>query len=485
MPKQTLKIFAAFCVLAGGGDTVMADGNTDLDSCAAAGRADDYAAVVKYCTSALDSKDLTAENEATALQNRGLAYTYLGKLDEAITDFGRGIALNSKNASLFAGRGWALQQKHAIAESMADLDQALTLDPDNVSALTNRALAFVAAGRYDEAIRDSSRAIAIAPNVSAAYGNRANAYKNLGKFKEAMADYDRAVALDPKQAMVYNDRGTAYGEQRRFDLALADFNRALELDPGVAIFFFNRGLNYLKMKQEDQAVADFNAALARDQELAWAHKDLGDILGKQGNANEALAHFDAAIRLQPNEAAFYRGRAMALLSAGDYAHTIDDAGRALVLDPKLYAALGIKGFAQFLSSDFAGAASTFEFDLRRGSQSPYAMIYWYLARQRAHEDGGTTLTAYLGKANLSQWPGPLLGHLQGYVSEAEMLKAANAGAPPAVTAQTCQARFALGEIALMLADTETAARHFEQAVTVCPKSLLDYYGAKAELERLK
>lgn len=485
MLKQTLKILLTCCILAVGADAASADGNADLDSCTAAGRADDFPAAIKYCTSAIESKDLPSENEATAFQNRGIAYTYLRKPDEAIADFSRGIALNPQNASLFAGRGWALQQKQAFAESMADLDHALALDPHNVSALTNRALALVKAERYEEALRDSSHAIEIDPNVAAAYDNRANAYQHLGKSDAAMVDYDHAIALDPKQAMAYNDRGTAYGEQQRFDLALADFDRAIGLDPEVANFHFNRGLTYLRMKQDERASADFRATLALEPDHAWAHKDLGDILVRQGRFAEARIHYNGAIRWQPDQASFYRARAMASLNLGEYPAAVEDADHALSLESNDAKALGIIGFAQFLAGDFAKAAITFEIDLRSGTGSPHAMIYWYLASQRAHGEHHPALSAYLGNAHLSQWPNPLLGHLQGSVTEQEVLKSAQATEARAAAAQLCQARFVLGEMALLVADSDAAARQFEQAVAICPKSMLDYAGAKTELSRLR
>jgi tetratricopeptide (TPR) repeat protein len=357
----------------------------------------------------------------------------------------------------------------------------LESNPDNFSALTNRGWASGKAGKHDDAIRDSSRAIEIDAKVAAPYLNRANAYVDLHNFDAAMADFDRAIALDPKLAIAYNDRGTAFGEQRQHERAIADFSHAILLDPKQGQFYFNRGLAYLRIKQDDLAAHDFETVLEFDPDHAWANKDLADILLRREKYNDARLHYTSAIRWQPNQPSFYRGRALAYLGGGEYDSAIEDAEHVLTLDTKAAEALGLIGFARFLSGDFTAAATTFDLDLRSGSKSPHAMIYRSLAQLRGKADVAPALDAYLGTADLSRWPGPLLGYLQGSVTEEAMLKTLS-DAPPSTK---CQARFALGEVALAHGETETATRQFQEAVTICPKSMPDYMGAKAELNKLR
>jgi lipoprotein NlpI len=112
------------------------------------------------------------------------------------------------------------------------------------------------------------------------------------------------------------------------------------------------------------------------------------------------------------------------------------------------------------------------------------MLFWYVAQQRSKAGGGgTELDAYIGDADLSKWPGPLLGYLQGSVSEEDVLKAAAAD-PDTATAHLCDAKFFLGEMDLLVGEIDEARKSFNDAVSSCPKTQIEYFGAKAELGRL-
>ncbi|HME44487.1 MAG TPA: tetratricopeptide repeat protein [Syntrophorhabdales bacterium] len=158
--------------------------------------------------------------------NRGVAYTNLGKYTEAIADFGRAIEINPRYEAAYYNRG-------AVYGSL---------------------------GKYTEAIADFDRAIEINPRYIEVYTDRGVAYTNLGKYTEAIADFDRAVEINPRYVEAYTNRGVAYGSLGKYTEAIADFNRAIEINPRYAEAYYNRGVAYDRLGNREHAIDDTRRA---------------------------------------------------------------------------------------------------------------------------------------------------------------------------------------------------------------------------------
>ena len=85
-------------------------------------RKGDYAKAVENYTAAIDLDD----NDADYV-NRGRAYLQDEKLDLAIGDFSKAIALNAQNAEAYIERGEAYMQQDDLDRAIADLDRAVEL----------------------------------------------------------------------------------------------------------------------------------------------------------------------------------------------------------------------------------------------------------------------------------------------------------------------------------------------------------------------
>ena len=116
---MTRSIMAVVVVLMLAG-MAQANGLDDLNAGVAAEKRGDLDAALGSYTRALDSAELTKENQTIAYLNRGLVYGRRGDYDAALRDF----------------------------------NAALRLNPNSVLAYYNRGLAYGAKGDYDAALRD-------------------------------------------------------------------------------------------------------------------------------------------------------------------------------------------------------------------------------------------------------------------------------------------------------------------------------------------
>jgi tetratricopeptide (TPR) repeat protein len=154
---------------------------------------------IAACSAVIQSGQETPVDQAVAYDNRSLAYRQEGKLDQAVEDATKAIAL----------------------------------DPTSVPAWLDRGIAYYAAKHYDLAIADFSKVIALKPDYVAAYNDRGNAYDDSGDHDKAIADYSHALVLKPDYADAFVNRGSAYEEKKINDYAISDYKSALKLDPNL------------------------------------------------------------------------------------------------------------------------------------------------------------------------------------------------------------------------------------------------------------
>jgi len=252
-----------------------ADGADDLQACYRANDNGDYDKAIALCTSAVESGDLSSNDQAHALNDRGNAYNTQGDFDRAIASY----------------------------------DDAIRLAPDYPEAYYDRATAYDGKGDYDRAILDYGREIALQPSGADAFLSRGQDFALEGKYSEAIRDYDQAGTVDPE----YGDvaawaKGQALFNLGRFPEASAEFERYLQVKPD---YVFGALWLYLARAHSKQ---DGGPALAdRSQQLdlsQWPGPLVKVYLGALA-ADDALAaakQGDPSYRdRQACEAAFYIG----------------------------------------------------------------------------------------------------------------------------------------------------------------------------------
>src|SRR5262245_5552137 len=80
----------------------------------------DYDTSIDYLTKAIDIGDLTRANQALAYHYRGALYLKRERVDEAIADFDRALALNPRLATAYGDRGIAYRKKGDYERAIAD-----------------------------------------------------------------------------------------------------------------------------------------------------------------------------------------------------------------------------------------------------------------------------------------------------------------------------------------------------------------------------
>jgi len=222
----------------------------------------------------------------------------LGRFEAAVASYDRAIALEPGVPEIYSNRGVALQRLGKFAAAVASYDQAIALNAGHAQAWSNRGNALRSLTRYDQALASYDRAIGIAPDYAEAHANRAGALEELDRRAEAVSSYEKAVALAP---------GLLDAKQRLLAHHMQDAGNALRIERLAAEVADAVARNSAAELRASKAVSDFR--VLHDLEQA-------DYLKRAGYAFAGLDEARAKLAdIQARQAGAVSGKRIALTDA--------------------------------------------------------------------------------------------------------------------------------------------------------------------------
>jgi len=201
--------------------------------------------------------------------NRGwYYYEKEGRLDAAMADFDRAIAIKPDEAKAWLDKGVVLAARTENDSAFVCFDRALKIQPTLFLAWSDRGAIRVKRGDPRGGIEDFSRAIVINPTYREAYANRALAYSMLKEYEQSIADSRRAIDLDPGHRDNYRYLGAIGMAQRNMGRnreAVASLDQAIEFappqGPDLAAFYLTRSQAKWDLGERADAASDAREAL--------------------------------------------------------------------------------------------------------------------------------------------------------------------------------------------------------------------------------
>ncbi|MEJ7849653.1 MAG: tetratricopeptide repeat protein [Pyrinomonadaceae bacterium] len=157
------------------------------------GAATDYKAIIEILEPLNEPK--LAQTIVALYTERGRLNSLLGKLNVAVADFAKALALDPKNSSAYHFRGHAYENNN----------------------------------RYDLAVADFTAAIGLSAESSEFLLDRSNVYMKQKKFAAALADLNKVFQIKPDDVKAISLRAKIYCEQNNKGAAAEDEKRVLDL----------------------------------------------------------------------------------------------------------------------------------------------------------------------------------------------------------------------------------------------------------------
>ena len=236
------------------------------------------------------------------------------------------------------------------------------------------------------------------------------------------------------------------------DTAIAACTRAIGSprfkDRDLVRLYYNRGIEYDEKRDYDRAIADYNEVIHLDPIYAKAYCDRGNAWRNKGDLDRAIADYNEAIRLDPKDAGCYKNRGVANLYAGSLSRALADLNQASELKPK----------------------------------DAYTALWLDVVNKRSNLP--SHLPQVIAQLDMTRWPAPVIRLFLGQMTPDAVLAAADDPNGMIKQRRVCEASFFSGELRLMQGTKENAAHLFRLAATDCPKTLIVWSAANAELKAL-
>jgi tetratricopeptide (TPR) repeat protein len=242
-------------------------------------------------------------NNIDAINSIGLVYEDEGKIDLALAQYEKGIALKESSpesaAYCYNNRAEILSKKGKTAEALIDYNNAIELDFDNSERYYNRASFYQEfLNDYNQALIDYSIAIQLNPDDIENWYARALLYQHeLSDLDAALKDGLQMLKLDSLSLNALNLCATIYMDKNELDSALILYNKGISLksdDIESSVYcYLNRSDIYAKKGDMERALSDLNKALELDSknsatyiERAWF---MSEYLNQPENACKEIA----------------------------------------------------------------------------------------------------------------------------------------------------------------------------------------------------
>lgn len=303
---------------------------------------------------------MTAQMSAEEIQStyaEGLALQNDGKLEAALSVYGRIITANPKIAEAHYQIGRILTDDYRVDAALPHLKEAVRLRRTESAVWLAWADA-VALGGVKAEEQELLRVLAtapVAPDLRIRLQDRFGAHRASSKVvtgglkpsdilqllslleTQPTVAESRAQALlklHPESAIAFNILAASQARQNKLALAVANFKKALSIDPGYAEGHNNLGRTLIDMKQEEAAAGHFRRAVMLAPNMTAALVNLATHLNISNRANIAIRLLERAIEAGTDILPLYLALGNAHTRLKNYAKAEDAFKKALTVKPR-------------------------------------------------------------------------------------------------------------------------------------------------------
>ncbi|HEY1263743.1 MAG TPA: tetratricopeptide repeat protein, partial [Terriglobales bacterium] len=215
-----------------------------------------------------------------AWNNLGLAYSSLGKMDEAIAAYKKQVEINPYDEYAYTNLGFALQQQHKYEDAASAYQKQLEINPLDKRAHVSLGVLYVEWKKYAEAVPELEKAVSLTPDNAELEVQLGTAYLNLGQEEKAQASFEKAIEISATPLVWNNIAYQLSLKGARLDLAQQYAESAVASTAAAS-----RNLTLEQPSMRDAAVTNSLAAY-------W--DTLGWILFGKGDVDKAQKYVEAA-----------------------------------------------------------------------------------------------------------------------------------------------------------------------------------------------
>ncbi len=355
------------------------------------------------------------DNLFEAYHLMGLALMEMKDYENAIAGFSAALQRNPNALGSLLGQGQAYFEIKEFRLAADTLTQALNLDNKQFAALYWRGRARAEQRDYQAAIEDLQEAVSVNRNSREAFTALGKTQALLGDAESALASLDRAVKLDAAAsqgeqkstyAECYFERGKLYASIGMLDKSAADLATAVDRDGKNKEYLMTLGALRTQQAIVDRepsnftlAVEAFNRAAAvpktpeEEKEDVSPYVALANTYVEQGNMEadknaateyyrQAVEQANKALGIEPKASIAFYQRGVAQRMLENYDAAVASLSEAVRLSPSLGQAYYRRGIIWYHRGDYRLAGQDFDDALRADPTNARYLVWRGLAFAR-------------------------------------------------------------------------------------------------------
>lgn len=264
---------------------------------------------------------------------RAKVYLDQKEINKALSDIGKAIDLNDKDARYYVTLADLYLVMGKIPNCLEALRKAEEIDPKNNDALLKLAEVYLILKDYQSAFNYTKKALDLESINPVAYFIRGFAYMEQGDTTLAVKSFMAAADQDQNYYDAYIELGLLYSSKKN-PLAMEYLQTAVKIEPNRTEGYYLLGMAYQEQEVISKASETYEKLLVIDPDYEEAYYNLGYInLVYNQDFEQAIQYFGKAISLDPGNTDAYFNRGYSFELAGDPVSARNDYRKALELSP--------------------------------------------------------------------------------------------------------------------------------------------------------
>lgn len=211
-----------------------------------------------------DMLDTHSENKAEILNNIGVAYANLNKLEEAEENFVNSLKSNPMFAQTYINLADLYYKRHELELAIDILLTGEGYLPEDVVIPHYLARVYMEDARLDLAIDELDKVLEAQPENYDAYYDLGKVYFDLGDWASAIANFESVVEFKKDNALIYYYLGQAYEANDEIDKAISNYLKALTINDKFHPAYKKLGILFLARRDYEDALEYFNDYMEHD-----------------------------------------------------------------------------------------------------------------------------------------------------------------------------------------------------------------------------
>ncbi len=216
--------------------------------------------------------------DAVSLNISGDRLFALGRHEEAIAEYEKGLAIDPKNINLINSLGVSYGIMDQLDKALDCFEQASAISPEEVMVIYNIGLIHRIKDKEDKAILYLKKAHAINPAIFEIELLLGHLLFKQEQFEQAMPYLDTAIRLNPASGTAFRLKGQILLDKNDLEEAGTQFNMAVKRSPNdaIALYGYARAMA-LRKKNLSIALSFAKKALDLDPDNALFSQNLEEI----------------------------------------------------------------------------------------------------------------------------------------------------------------------------------------------------------------